>query len=87
MKSLVFTLVLALTLVAVRPVYAQEVQVCTTYYGGGVVCGAKHEAIDTDLGDINTFVLGAGLLLASFGLYRLSKKLKRTYSDHQNLLW
>jgi len=76
MKKLVFSLVLALTLAAAGPVYAEEVQVCTTYYGGGVVCGAKHEVIDTDLGDINTFVIGAGFLASSFVLVKLSKKFK-----------
>ena len=76
MKKLVFSLILALTLAVAGPVYAEEVQVCTTYYGGGVVCGAKHEAIDTDLGDVNTFVLGAGLLISSFVLFKLSRKFK-----------
>lgn len=81
MKKLVFSLVLALTLVVAGPVYAEEVQVCTTYYGGGVVCGAKHEVVDTDLGDVNTYVIGAGLLLASFGLYRLSRKFKSSITQ------
>jgi len=76
MKKLVFSLVLALTLVVAGPVYAEEVQVCTTYYGGGVVCGAKHEVVDTDLGDVNTYVIGAGLLAASFVLFKLSRKFK-----------
>lgn len=60
----------------VKPVLAQE-EVCVQVYGGGVVCGAKHEVVDTGLADLNPLVLGAGFLLASFGLYRLSKKLNQ----------
>ena len=73
MKSLVFASVLTLAFMAVKPVLAQE-QICTQVYGGGVVCGAKHEVVDTDLGDINPQVLGAGFLLASLLTYKLSKK-------------
>ena len=69
-------MILALTLAVAGPVYAEEVQVCTTYYGGGVVCGAKHEVLDTDLGDVNTFVVGGGLLISSFVLFKLSRKFK-----------
>ena len=76
MKKLVFTLVLALALVVAGPVYAEEVQVCTTYYGGGVVCGAKHEVLDTDFGDVNTLTIGAGLLASSFILFKFSRKFK-----------
>lgn len=50
----------------------------TQVYGGGVgvVCGVKtHEPVDTAIGD-NLFLLAGGLLLASYGFHRLSKKAK-----------
>jgi hypothetical protein len=75
MKNLILALILAGSLGLVKPALAQE-QVCVQVYGGGVICGAKHEVVPTDLGDINPAVFGVGFLLASFGFYRISKKLK-----------
>lgn len=72
MKKLVLALFFAALFVP-KAVLAQE-QICTQVYGGGVVCGAKHEVVDTDLGDINPQILGAGLLLASGLFYKLSRK-------------
>lgn len=72
MKKLILALILASNLVFARPVIAQE-QVCTTVYGGGIVCGA-HVPIETDLGDINPVVLGVILLTISSVLYLYSTK-------------
>jgi hypothetical protein len=74
MKKSILALILVVYLALPKPVLAQE-EVCVQVYGGGVVCGAKHEVVDTDLGDVNPVVLGTIFLLASFGLFRLSKKL------------
>jgi len=72
-KLLISLAIYGVALFSPRFSLAQE-QVCTSVYGGGVVCGAKHEVIETDLGDVNPLVLGAGLLLASLLTYKLSKK-------------
>lgn len=74
MKKLILASILAVSLILPGTALAQE-EVCVQVYGGGVVCGAKHEVLGADLGDINPVVLGAAFLLTSFGLYRLSKKL------------
>ncbi|MGB6838949.1 MAG: hypothetical protein WBD86_01260 [Microgenomates group bacterium] len=79
MKRLIITLsILATAIFLPQAVIAQEN--CVTVYGGGVVCGIEtHEPIDTDLGDINPAVLGAGFILASGVLLYFSGKLaKRT---------
>lgn len=74
LKKLVVALFVLGALIAPKSLFAQEANVCVQIYGGGVVCGAKHEVVDTDLGDVNPVVLGAGLLLASLLTYKLSKK-------------
>ncbi|MDP3917748.1 MAG: hypothetical protein Q8Q30_01060 [Candidatus Woesebacteria bacterium] len=57
------------------------VQTCvqTTQYGGGVgiVCGAKHEAVDTGLADINPLYLA--LIFFTFAVFgiREYKKLQK----------
>lgn len=65
-------------------VYAQtnlEPGVCVSVYGGGVVCGAKHEVVDTALGDVNPAVLGGAFLLASGLLVYFSRKLEKSSSQ------
>lgn len=56
-------------------VFAQET-VCTTVYGGGVVCGVQapeHKPVETGIEDYPLLV-AAGLLGTGFLFYRLSKK-------------
>ena len=73
MKKLFLSLaILVLTLFSPRATFAQEN--CVTVYGGGVVCGATHEPVETDLGDINPAILGARLLMASGVFLYLSKR-------------
>lgn len=74
LKKLAVSLFVLGALIAPKSLFAQEANVCVQIYGGGVVCGAKHEAIDTDLADVNTFVVGGGLLISSFVLFKLSRK-------------
>lgn len=77
MKRLIVTLiVLAVLLVNANKVLAQE-QVCTTVYGGGVVCGAKapeHKPVETGIEDYPLFLVFA-LLTSGFVFYRLSKRI------------
>lgn len=74
MKNLIVIVSLLAALVAPRAALAQE-ETCVGVYGGGVVCGVKtHEPVDTALGDINPGILGAGLLVASYILFKLSKE-------------
>jgi len=76
------TLVLIAALVSfmlVKPAFAEDEQICTQVYGGGVVCGASHEVVDTAV-SIHPAVLGAGLLGLSRVFNRLSKKLKNSSS-------
>jgi hypothetical protein len=75
MKKLVFLLVMVLALSRPSAVLADEV--CTTVYGGGVVCGAKapeHKPVETGIEDYPLY-LALGLLGSGFILYRLSKKI------------
>lgn len=63
-------------------VYAEEAQTCVqvTQYGGGVgiVCGAKHEPVETGLADINPFYLAAFFFILAFVVLRQYKKLVRS---------
>lgn len=66
----------------VTPVNAETVQTCTqvTQYGGavGVVCGVKHEPVDTGLADINPVVLASVFFsLAGASLYKYKKLAKQ----------
>ena len=81
MKSLVLALSLfAVTLFVPASSFAQttnlEPGVCVSVYGGGVVCGAKHEVVPTALGD-NLLILGGAFLVASAALFLFSRKLVR----------
>lgn len=64
------------------PSMAEDPEICTqvTQYGGGVgiVCGAKHEPVDTGLADINPLVLSLMSLTVSglFYLYSTKNDLK-----------
>ncbi len=58
----------------VARVSAQEV--CTTVYGGGVVCGA-HTPIETGLADINPAFWGFILLAASGAVLYLAKRTRK----------
>lgn len=78
MKSLIVSLaLLAASLTAPMVSLAQtttlEPGVCTTVYGGGVVCGAKHEVVETGLGE-NLAMVGALSILASGVLAYLNRK-------------
>lgn len=75
-KSILALIVAGLVAVSPKAVLATD-QVCTQSYGGGVVCGAKHEAVNTDIGDVNPALIGAGLLFTSGVLVYLSKRSKK----------
>lgn len=86
MKRLVLGLAIVLSALSLPgSAYAQttnvEPGVCVSVYGGGVVCGAKHEIVDTDLGDVNPVVLGASFITASAALFLLSKKMRKVSSQ------
>lgn len=76
MKKLIAILLVVLGLLVPNMVYAQE-QVCTSVYGGGVVCGAKHEPVETGLAE-NLTLLSAVLLISSYSLFYLSKRTKKS---------
>ncbi len=74
-------LALIATLISLFFVFTSKVkaedQVCTQVYGGGVVCGAKHEAVNTGIENaFNPAVLGVLSLGASGVLLVLSKRIK-----------
>ena len=63
-------------------VYAEDQQTCVqvTQYGGGVgiVCGAKHEPVETGLADINPLYLASFFFILAFVALRQYKKLVRS---------
>jgi len=78
MRKLIVAIALVLLVfVGAKAVKADE-QVCTTVYGGGVVCGVstEHKPVETALGDINPAILGGGLMLASYAFHKLSRKVR-----------
>lgn len=81
-KVITFVVLLIGLTVFVKPALAEDEQICTTVYGGGVVCGAatEHEPVDTAL-NIHPAVLGTGLVGLSRVFSFLSKKLKEDTSD------
>lgn len=86
MKKLILTVALVVSAMFMPgAVNAQtttvEPGVCVSVYGGGVVCGAKHEIVDTDLGDINPAVLGGAFIFSSAALFLLSKKMRKVSSQ------
>jgi len=77
--ALILSLVLAV-LVLAKPVRAADEQVCTQVYGGGVVCGAKHEVVNTSF-NIHPAILGGAFLGVSRVFSFLSRKLKKDTSS------
>jgi len=77
MKTLKTSLVMILFLLSNSKVKANHEEIiCPQPYGNGVVCGAKtHEPVDTALGD-NPVEFAGILLVSSFVLTKLSKKLR-----------
>lgn len=73
-RRLIVTVLVAGSLFVARPVMAQEATDCVqvTQYGGavGIVCGAKHEPVETGLADINPIVLAS----IFFGLAGMASK-------------
>ncbi len=87
MKRAILILVLVLSAMLLPGgVHAQTTTVdpgvCVSVYGGGVVCGARHEVVDTALGDINPAILGGAFTLASGALFLLSKKMRKVSSQY-----
>ncbi|HTK03300.1 MAG TPA: hypothetical protein VL401_00830 [Alphaproteobacteria bacterium] len=75
MQKLFLILVVIFALASAKPAFAQE-QVCTSAYGGGVVCGIKtHQPVNTGLID-DLPLLGPSFILVSGALFALSRKLK-----------
>lgn len=75
---LLVTLIITLLLSTVSISKAEEVDTCVqvTQYGGavGIVCGAKHEPVETGLADINPLVLASVFFMFSgYGLYEYKK--------------
>lgn len=80
MNRIVILIAIVISLFAFKPSVsmAQEVETCVqvTQYGGGVgiVCGAKHEPVETGLADINPLVLASLFFMFSgYGLYEYKK--------------
>lgn len=81
-SAIIFFIGFVLLTVLAVPSRAEDVQTCVqvTQYGGGVgiVCGAKHEPINTGLADINPLVLSSiFLFLSGFGIYLYRKLLRK----------
>ena len=74
LKTLAISVLLLTGLLMPASIRAQE-QVCTQVYGGGVVCGVKHEVVETGLGE-NLALVGALSLVASGVLLFLAKRNK-----------
>lgn len=81
MKKLIPVLIILFAVFSMpKGVVAQDNEVCTEVYGGGVVCGAKtHTPVETGLAD-NPAYLGGAFILASGALYLLSRKIKTSTS-------
>ena len=75
LKKILVTVAVLVSFIAIKPAFAEDEQICTQVYGGGVVCGASHEVVDTAI-SIHPAVLGAGLLGLSRVFSYFSKKLK-----------
>ena len=77
LKKILVTIAVLVSFLLVKPAFAEDDQICTQVYGGGVVCGASHEVVDTAI-SVHPAVLGAGLLGLSRVFARFSKKLKNS---------
>lgn len=78
----VTSLVVALlSFVGSKPVRAEVVETCVqvTQYSGavGVVCGVKHEPVETGLADINPIVLASTFFLLAGASFLKYKKLAK----------
>lgn len=75
----VFALLTLCFLSGGKGVYAEDTQICTSVYGGGVVCGAstEHKPVDTAL-PIHPAVYGVGLIALSRVFAAVSKKIKNS---------
>jgi hypothetical protein len=87
MKRLIVILLISLFTFVANPIAAsaEEVTTCvqTTQYGGqvGIVCGAKHEPVETGLADINPLTLASIFFIFSgFGIYNYRKLQKSDIS-------
>lgn len=80
LKKLIVLTAVLVSFMLVKPAFAENEQICTQVYGGGVVCGASHEVVDTAI-SVHPAVLGAGLLGLSRVFSYLSKKLKEDSSN------
>lgn len=80
-KKVLITLAVLGGLFMASPVMAEEVDNCVqvTQYGGavGIVCGIKHEPVETGLADINPFVLASTFMAVSAYAYNKAKKLQK----------
>lgn len=78
MKKALFSLaVLAFLASPTAVLAADEAIVCPQPYGGGVVCGIKHEPVNTGIAD-NLPLIGSGFIGASALLAYLTRKLKKS---------
>jgi len=75
-SSILFSAILFLP----KETFAQEVQVCTQLYGGGVVCGAQapvvHAPVKTAIGGIEPSVIGGAFMLTSGTFLYISRRLR-----------
>ena len=84
MKRLIVSLIAGFVLLSslAGHVKAEDVETCVqvTQYGGGVgiVCGAKHETVDTGLADINPIVLASLSFILAGVTFSQYKKIVRS---------
>ncbi len=63
-------------LIGLMVAQASAQEVCTTVYGGGVVCGA-HTPVETGLADYNPALWGFMLLAVSGAALYLAKRVRK----------
>lgn len=84
MKRLIVSLLTSFVLLSslAGPIMAEDVETCVqvTQYGGGVgiVCGAKHQTVDTGLADINPLVLASFFFILAGVTFSQYKKIVRS---------
>jgi hypothetical protein len=77
-KRALFLLVALAFLVSPSAVLADdEVVICPQPYGGGVVCGIKHEPVETGIAD-SLPLIGSGFVGASALMAYLTRKFKKS---------
>jgi len=81
LKKVITVMIVLGGLYLASPVMAEDVENCVqvTQYGGavGVVCGAKHEPVDTGLADINPAFLASTFFALASGAYIKARKLNK----------